>query len=204
MIFSLLAPLVLWLDLYKKEYCLVKRRVLFNEAVEGPIQWYYWTSDEQHYGSSGVVRREFSPIQASEITNAFKAGKSECKLKNGDKKCVIDFVTMTQKNDRSSSTPVYGTVKLNKDFDIDKFLQANQQLNNCDEKDSIKLVELIMQMLKSSASDNEYQSELIFSLASLLHRLTLEEEAAQKFIELNGIETLVSHFSNFQLKIHPF
>jgi hypothetical protein len=152
-------------------------------------------SDDQHYGSSGIVRREFSPQQSLEINAAFKAGKSECKLKSGDKKYTIDFITMTQKqSDRSSTTPIYGSVKLNKDFDIEKFVKAEQELHNNDE-DSLKLVDLIMQMLKSSASNNEHQPELIFSLVSLLHRLTSEEKAAQRFIELDGIETLVSLFS---------
>jgi hypothetical protein len=181
----------LWLDLYKKEYCLTRRRVLFNEAIEGSIQWYYWTSEDQHYGSTGVVRRDFSPIHSSEINAAFKAGKSECKLKINDKTSVIDFVSMMQKHsDRTSSNPVYGSVKLNKDFNIDEFIKAEQEIQNSDD-DSLRLVELVVQMLKSS---NDYESELIFSLVSLLHRLTLNKKATQKFIELEGIETLVSYF----------
>lgn len=187
----MLAPLILWLELYKKEYCLVKRRELFNESVDGAIQWHYWTNEDQHYGSSGTVRREFSSMHASEITSAFKAGKAECKVKIGDRQHVIDFVTMTQKqSDRSTASPVYGTVKLKDDFDVEKFVKAEQELHDCND-DSLKLVELIMQMLKSSGSNVNSQPELVFSLISLLHRLTLNDKSAQKFIELEGIETLV-------------
>lgn len=98
---------------------------------------------------------------------------------------------MTQKqSDRPSTAPIYGCVRLKEEFCIEKFLTVERDLHKLND-DSFKLVELVMQMLKKTDSNPDSNPELIFSLVSLLHRLTLDEKAAQKFIDSKGIETLV-------------
>ncbi|KAI6200655.1 HECT-type E3 ubiquitin transferase [Aphelenchoides besseyi] len=186
----LLAPLLLWIDLYKKEGRLRFRRQLFNNAIDTPMQWYYWSDDDRSM-TNGIQWREYAPVYTTVINAAFKAGRSECKLKINEKYYVIEFATMTQRLiDRPlQCNPIFGNVKLPDNFSIDDFINEDLKLQNGD--DSSDLIDTVVKLFKLLSDAGNCPSDVTFSLLSLVHRLTVSKSVAQRFIDLNGVETML-------------
>ncbi|CAD5226865.1 unnamed protein product [Bursaphelenchus xylophilus] len=188
----ILAPLLLWIDLYEKEWELIERAKLFNQFVEGSVQWFYWPEDER-FNSLPQAWKPFPPICNKEINTAFKAGRTDCRITHAERTYTIDFVTMTQKlSERSGqTTPIYGQAKFKQPFSIAEFIEAENILSQ-PRPEMEKLISSIIFLLERLNDSETSSTEVVFSAVSLLLRLTAFREMAAQFIEADGITKVLT------------